>query len=150
MTLVNWRPNRNAFGLQNEMNRLFDHFLGNLPYDERESASSSAWQPRVDIKENDDEFVLFAELPGLKKEDIHVVYKDGVVSIEGERKQVKEDKKENFHRVERFYGKFCRNFELPTLVKQEKINAKYADGILELHLPKADEVKPKEIEVNIS
>lgn len=150
MAITTWKPSRDLMNIQEEMNRLFDRFFSPVRWEEPELASSAAWYPQMDIKENKDEFVVIAEIPGMKKDDIHVVYKDGVLSIEGERKQEKEEKDVNYHRVERQYGKFCRTFQMPTQIKQDQISAKYKDGVLELHLPKAEEVKAKEIEVKVS
>ncbi len=150
MALVRWRPTRDLMTLQEEMNRIFDRFFGPSLLEEREVMTPTTWYPNVDISENKDEFIVTAELPGMKKDDIHITYKDGVLSIEGERKQEKEEKDVNYHRVERTYGKFCRTFQLPTLVQQDKITANYKDGILEIHLPKVEEAKPKEIEVKVS
>lgn len=150
MTIVRWRPMREMLSIQDEMNRLFDRFFVKNPWEEQESIDAVNWYPNMDISENNNEFIVSAELPGLKKEDIHITYTNGTLKIEGERKKVKEEKDTNFHRVERVYGKFCRTFQLPSLIKNDKINADFKDGILRINLPKADEVKPKEIEVKLS
>ena len=104
----------------------------------------------MDISENDDEFVVRAELPGMRKEDVNVTFVNGALKIEGERKHEKEDQKTNYHRVERAYGKFCRVFQIPDEVKSDKISADFKDGLLNIRLPKAEEVKPKAIDVKIS
>jgi HSP20 family protein len=103
----------------------------------------------VDIHEGDKEITLKAELPGIKKEDVHIDVNDGVITLRGERKFEKEDKKENYHRIERSYGSFHRSFTLPSTVDVEKIKAKYKDGILEATLPKTEEAKPKSIPVEV-
>lgn len=150
MALVRWRPTRDLMNIQDEFNRLVERFFSPTVFEEPELMTPTAWYPSVDIKENKDEFVVTAELPGLKKEDIHISYKDGLLTIEGERKKETEEKDVNYHRVERTYGKFSRSFQLPAMVKQDNIDAKYKDGILEIHLPKVEEAKPKEIEVKVS
>jgi len=150
MTVVRWRPMRDIMGIQDEMNRAFDRIFSRDPWEDREDLSSSGWNPSVDISESKDEFVVSAELPGMKKDDIHVTYTNGVLKIEGERKKEKEEKDTNYHRVERTFGKFCRTFQLPTMVQSGKISADFKDGILLIHLPKAEELKPKEIEVKVS
>lgn len=150
MPIVRWRPMRDMLSIQDEMNRLFDRFFIRSPWEEQEGLDAANWYPSMDISENNNEFVVSAELPGLRKEDIHITYTNGTLKIEGERKKDKEEKDTNFHRVERVYGKFCRTFQLPSQIKNDKISADFKDGILKINLPKADEVKPKEIEVKVN
>lgn len=150
MAIVRWRPMRDMMNVQDEMNRLFDRFFGKELWDEDEQVSQMNWFPVVDIKENKDEFAVFAELPGMKKEDVHITFSDGKLVIEGERKKEHEEKEANYHRVERSYGKFCRTFQLPSGIQANKIAADFKDGILKIKLPKSEEVKPKEIEVKVS
>lgn len=150
MTVVRWRPMRDLVSIQDEMNRVFDRFFSRDPWEDREDVSSSGWSPSVDISETKDEFVVSAELPGLKKDDVHITFTNGVLKIEGERRKEKEEKDANYHRVERSFGKFCRTFQLPTMVQSGKISADFRDGILIIHLPKTEELKPKEIEVKVS
>lgn len=150
MAIVRWRPMRDMMNVQDEMNRLFDRFFGKELWDEDEQLSQMNWFPVVDIKENKDEFAVFAELPGMKKEDVHITFSDGKLVIEGERKKEQEEKEANYHRVERSYGKFCRTFQLPSGIQANKIAADFKDGILKIKLPKSEEVKPKEIEVKVS
>lgn len=150
MTLVRWRPARGLFNVQDEMNRAFDRFFSRDVWDDEESVNQSGWYPVVDISENTDEYVLNAEMPGLTKEDIHISFTNGILKLEGERKQEEEKKDTDYHRVERVYGKFCRTFRLPNTVKSDKISADFKDGILSVRLPKVEEVKPKQIEVKIS
>jgi HSP20 family protein len=136
--------------MQDEMNRMFDRFFGRDVSEDQEHYGSIQWHPNVDVSENNDEYLVLAELPGMRKEEIHVTYADGNLKIEGERKQEKEEKDTNYHRVERVYGKFCRNFNIPSAIKNDKISADFKDGVLKIHLPKAEEVKPKQIEVKLS
>lgn len=150
MTLVRWKPTRDLFNIQEEISRMMDRFTSPEIFEESELMYPSRWQFNVDIAETKDEFVVTAELPGLKKDDIHISFKEGTLSIEGERKEEKEEKDKSYHRMERRYGKFCRTFNLGTKVKVDKIDATYKDGILTVHLPKVEEVKPKEIEVKVS
>ena len=150
MAIVRWRPMRDMMNVQDEMNRLFDRFFGKELWDEDEQLSQMNWFPVVDIKENKDEFAVLAELPGMKKEDVHITFSDGKLVIEGERKKEQEENEANYHRVERSYGKFCRTFQLPSGIQANKIAADFKDGILKIKLPKSEEVKPKEIEVKVS
>jgi HSP20 family protein len=150
MALVRWRPTRDLLNIQDEINRLMERFFSPTLFEEPEMMTPTAWYPNVDIKETKDEFIVTAELPGMKKDDIHISYKDGILTLEGERKKETEEKDVNYHRVERVYGKFSRTFQLPALVNQDKINATYKDGILEIHLPKVEDAKPKEIEVKVA
>jgi len=150
MAIVRWRPMRDMMNVQDEMNRLFDRFFGKELWDEDEQLSQMNWFPVVDIKENKDEFTVFAELPGMNKEDVHITFTDGKLVVEGERKKEQEENEANYHRVERSYGKFCRTFQLPSGIQANKIAADFKDGILKIKLPKSEEVKPKEIEVKVS
>jgi HSP20 family protein len=142
MTLVRWSPWRDVVSVQDEMNRLFDGLMRH-----RDGGGVGEWMPAVDISETDDEFIVAADVPGLKNEDIKISVANNVLTLRGERKSVREDKKENFHRVERTYGAFERTFSLPSGVKSENIRAKYKDGVLEVRLPKSKEAKPQEIKV---
>ena len=107
------------------------------------------WSPSADISETDKEYVIRAELPAVKKEDVQVTYDDGVITIKGERKQQKDEKTEKFHRVESFYGSFERSFLLPENANAETIRCESKDGILTVHIPKTETVKqkPKQIAV---
>jgi len=107
------------------------------------------WAPRVDIAETDKEFIIKAELPEVKKEEVSVSVDNGVLTLRGERKQEKEEKGKKFHRIERFYGSFTRSFTLPDNVDETKVDASFKDGMLQLTIPKTKESKPKEIEVKI-
>ena len=135
---------------QDEMNWLFDRFYSRELLDGEEFIHPAQWSPSVDISESKDEFVLSAELPGMSKDDIQVTYVDSSLKIEGERRQEKEEKNVNFHRVERVHGKFCRSFQLPTAIQLNKISADFKDGILTIRLPKVEEDRPKAIDVKIS
>lgn len=150
MTLVRWRPFRDIVSIQDEMNRLFNDFFGRVPSRFEGDWSTSEWTPSVDISETKDDILIKAEVPGMKKEDIKISLQDNVLTLKGERKQEKEEKETNFYRMERSYGSFTRSFNLPTVVQADKIKASYKDGILNVTLPKAEEVKPKQIPIEIS
>ena len=150
MALVRWSPTRELMNIEDEMNRLVERFFGPSLLEEMEMTTPTVWSPRVDIKETKDEFIVSAEVPGMDKKNLHVSYKDGLLTIEGERKQEKEEKDVNYYRVERHYGKFCRTFQIPGEVNEKKINAEYKDGILTVHLPKTEKAKAKEIEIKVS
>ncbi len=151
MALMKWTPFQDLLNVQREMNQLIDRFFSDTPFSEdREAAYLTEWSPDVDIKETKKEFVVQAELPGLKKKDVRITYKDGVLTIEGERKQEKEEKDKNFYRVERRFGKFYRAFQIPGAIKEDQIQAKFKDGVLTIRLPKSEEEKGREIEVKIS
>jgi len=147
MTLVRWRPLRDLWNIQEEMNRAFGSFSGRT---DREELTDGYWAPAVDIAEANDELKFNVEVPGMKKEDVKVTFQDGILTIKGERKQEKEEKDLNFHRMERSYGSFCRSFTLPTMVQGDKIKANYKDGILSISLPKVEEAKPKEITIGVA
>ena len=123
----------------------FDDFFENRLVD-RENISIS---PRINIEETDNEWLVTAELPGVTKDDVKVNFQDGLLTISGEKKSEKEDKNKNFHKVERSYGKFYRSLNVNSSVLADKIDASFKDGILEVTLPKAEEAKPKLIDVKI-
>ena len=131
------------------MNRLFEETLP-ATHKEDEELNLGAFYPAVDIHEGDKEITLKADLPGIKKEDVHLDIDDGVITLKGERKFEKEDKQDNYHRIERSYGSFHRSFTLPSTVDRDKIKAKYSSGILEITLPKTEEAKPKSIPVEVN
>jgi HSP20 family protein len=149
MALIRWDPFREMTSLQERMNRLFSDVRARTPFEEEE-ITRGAWVPAVDIYETNDSLVLKAELPGLTKEDIAVEVKDSTLTLKGEKKFEREVKEENYHRVERSYGSFQRAFTLPGTVEQDKVKAKFKDGILEITLPKVEEAKPKQIKVEVS
>jgi HSP20 family protein len=128
------------------MNRMFDGFFRGT---NDEDCAISSWTPAVDIAEHDNEYSVKVELPGVNKDDVKLTFENNILTIRGEKKQEKETKKENYHRVERSYGSFQRSFTLPAAVKADKIDASYKDGILTVSLPKAEEAKPKQIEVKV-
>jgi HSP20 family protein len=147
-TLTRWTPFRDAFRLQDELNRLLD-YPGRSFAPEGE-ALSTAWAPPVDIYEDAEGITLKAEVPGLNPGEIDVRIENATLTLKGERKLEKEDHKENYRRVERVYGAFSRSFSLPTTVDAEKVRAEHKNGVLSIFLPKREETKPRQIRVNVN
>lgn len=149
MKLTRWSPARDLLRVQDELNRMVDRFFTPDLF-EGSDMNVTAWVPNMDVAENKDQFTVSVELPGLKHDDVHVTLREGVLTIEGERKEEREQKDVQYHRYERRYGKFMRSFQLPTRVEDDKVSANFKDGILTIEIPKAEEVKPKEIKVKVS
>ncbi|GKS58499.1 molecular chaperone [Nitrospira sp.] len=148
MTLVRWDPFRELEEMSDRLNRVFARPAARPSG--KETLTVADWIPTVDISETDGEYLIKAELPEVKKEDVKVSVEDGVLTIQGERRQEKEEKGRKFHRVERSYGSFVRSFTLPESVDEGAVKAEYKDGILNLHLPKTEKVKPKAIDVKVA
>ena len=140
MSLIRWDPFR-------EFNALPARFGGFFGRDWEAPLSTTAWNPSVDIFENDNEVVVKAELPGMNAKDIEVRLENNVLMLKGERRFEKETKEENYHRVEREYGTFSRAFALPAVVNGDKVTAEYKDGILKIVVPKKEDAKPKPIKI---
>lgn len=117
---------------------------------EKEALTVAEWSPLVDIEENEKEYLVKAELPEIKKDEVKVTVENGVLTIAGERKFEKEEKGKKYHRVERSYGSFVRSFTLPEDADGTKVSAEYKDGVLRVHLPKSEQAKPKAIEVKVA
>ena len=133
--------------------RLFTLFKNTQPRNasgEQESLTVSEWTPLVDITEDDKEYLIKAELPEVKKEDVKVTVENGLLTISGERKIEKEEKGKRYHRVERAYGSFVRSFSLPDDADGNRVSADFKDGVLRVHLAKSEHAKPKQIEVKVS
>jgi HSP20 family protein len=107
------------------------------------------WRPAIDVEEKDGTYVVKADLPGLKKKDIHLELRDGYLTMKGERRSEHEENKDNFHRIERTYGSFERTFRVPEGVTEKDIHAKYKDGVLELTVPAPKVEEPKNTEVKV-
>lgn len=146
MAIVRWRPWDEFSSLRRDMNRMMDSFIRGV---EKEDELSGVWSPDVDVKETPDEFIITAELPGMKKDDLKITIQENVLNILGEKRREEEVKGMTYHRVERVYGQFTRSFTLPGVVDASKINAVFKDGVLNLTLPKAPESKPKEVNIKI-
>ena len=149
MTLVKWDPFRELEEMSNQINRLFVR-PSVWQAQNREAMTVADWTPTVDISETEAEYVIKAELPEVKKEDVKITVEDGVLTIQGERRRETEEKAKKFHRVERSYGRFVRTFTLPDSVDETGVKAVYTDGVLNLRLPKSEKAKPKQIEVKVA
>lgn len=144
--LTRWDPFREFSTLQDRMNRLFRDSYG----DREEALTTSTFAPPVDVYEDEHHVTLNIEVPGIEEKDIDVRVENNVLTVHGERKFEKEQKEENFRRVERQYGSFNRSFTLPNTVDTDNIQASYGKGILKIQLSKKAEAKPKQIKVNVS
>jgi HSP20 family protein len=152
MSIVRWEPFAGSPGgdFETLFNRFMPGMFGRWPT--RPAAANGGnfeWAPSADISETDKEYLIRAELPAVKKDDVKVTIDNGVITIEGERKQQKEDKNEKMHRVESFYGRFTRSFSLPDTVDESAIRCESKEGVLTVHIPKAQTQKqqPKQIKV---
>jgi len=141
-SLLSLIPKRENFLTTEVFDRFFDDFNPISMFKEKDE-----WLPAFDISENDKEYVVTAELPGMEVQDIDVTLSDGILTVKGEKKQEHEDKSEDYHRIERRYGSFHRSFRIPGKIKTEGVGANYKDGILRLTLPKTEESETKKIEV---
>ena len=149
MAIVRWLdPFRDLAAIQDRMNQIFEDALARSRGRD-EGLRTGMWTPAVDIYENDEFVVVKAELPGVEKDRISVEVKEGILTLRGERGFDRELKEESYHRIERAYGSFQRSFSLPVSVDQEKVTARFQDGVLEVKLPKKDQEKPKQIEVDV-
>jgi HSP20 family protein len=148
MAIDRWRP----FGdvdfrlgdMQGEMNRLFDRFVGRPT---GAAGGERMWFPAADVCETKDELVLTFDIPGVTEKDIKLSITGDLLTLKGERRF--ESENDTYHRVERVYGRFERSVQLPTMVQPDKVTAKYRDGVLEVKVPKAEEVKPREIKIDL-
>ena len=140
-------PLRGLDRLSESLNRFFTTPFDRLGIDR--PTVTADWLPAVDIEETDKEYLVKTEIPEVKKEDVKVLVEDGTLTIRGERRQEKEEKKTRFHRVERSYGTFFRSFTLPVDADEEKVSAEFVDGMLKVHLPKSENAKPKTVEIKV-
>ena len=145
--LWNWSPVEQLSTLREEINRLFDSPFGELT---RHMELFNGWTPALDVYEDKDNLIVKAELPGMKREEIDISFHDGTLTITGERKYEEKNEDAETYRAERFFGKFHRTLALPKPVQSDKATATYKDGILTVTLPKTEEAKPKQIQVNVS
>jgi HSP20 family protein len=141
---TNWSPFDRLASFRDEINRLFD----GAPT--RDSGLTGGWAPSLDVYDEKDRFLVSVELPGLKKEEIGLSVHDGVLTVSGERKHEREGREGETFRSERYFGKFQRSVTLPAAVNTADVTATYKDGVLLIDLPKAEEAKPKQIQVNVS
>ena len=150
MAIVRWEPFRDLVSIQDRMNRIFDEAFRGGRSNEEEWALGGSWAPPVDIYEHDGNLVLKAELPGIDPKDVDVRVENNVLTLRGERKLDQEVKRENCHRVERAYGTFSRSFTLPSIVDTTNIKAEFKEGVLRVTMPKREEAKPKQIQIQIN
>jgi HSP20 family protein len=146
MEVVTWTPFESLNKVQSRINGLFDENFGrSWP----NAAAGRAWYPAVDILESKEAYLLRAELPGMNKEDFNLELKEGTLTLTGERKANKPAEGVEYRSVERVNGKFVRSFTLPETVRHDGIQATYKDGILEVHIPKAEQAKPRQIQISV-
>ena len=152
-TLGKWDPFKELDYLQNRIGHLFDHNHNHKPAESSEAELTRAdWAPVVDITEDDHGYQIEAELPRVKKEDVKLRVANGQLSISGERafKRETQDDARKYHRVERSYGRFVRNFRLPEDVEADRVKAEFSEGVLTVSIPKSEKSKPKEIDIKIN
>lgn len=148
MSVMRWDPFRDLLSIQDEMNQLFRRTMGQADAGSgRESEAQVRWAPALDILERDDAFVVHVEVPGVKQDDLEITLDDGVLTVSGQRNFTQETEKEQYHRVERRYGAFRRSITLPSRTKADDIEATFEDGVLQIVVPKAEEAKPRRIQV---
>ena len=148
MAITRWDPFSEVASLQNRMNSLFQDF-SRTQGGENDLLTTAGFVPPVDVYEDEHKIVLKLEVPGIKQDEIDVRLENSTLTVRGERKFEKEEKEENFHRIERRYGTFYRAFTLPTTIDSENVKAHYDAGILKLELSKRAEAKPKQIKIGI-
>ena len=149
MNLVRFDPFRELEEMSSRLSRFFGQPATRRPGEE-DGAFFADWAPAIDLQETDKEYLLKADLPDVKKDDVKIDVRDGVLTVEGERKQEKEEKGKKFHRIERSYGKFVRRMALPTDVDDQQIAAEFKDGVLSVHLPKSASAKPRAIDIKVA
>ncbi|HLH34901.1 MAG TPA: Hsp20/alpha crystallin family protein [Alloacidobacterium sp.] len=147
MAITRWDPFRDVLALQNRMNSLFQDFARGQG--EADALTTASFVPPVDIYEDEHKVVLKLEVPGMKQDDFDIQVENHTLTIRGERKFEKEEKEENFHRIERRYGSFFRSFTVPNTVNTESVQASYDAGVLRIELEKRPEAKPKQIKVGV-
>lgn len=148
MNLTRWDPFRELEDMSARLNRFFGRSAQPRQIAD-DGLTLAAWTPAMDVQETEGEYLIKADLPDVKKDDVRVEIQDGMLSVSGERRQEKEEKGKKFHRVERAYGRFERRLALPTEVDAKKIAAEFKDGVLQVHLPKAPTARPQSIPIAV-
>jgi len=146
MELVPWKPFKEVSTLRKEMDNLLSKFFGKPSLAE---AFGEEWSPTLDVSETGNSIIVKAELPGLEAKDIDVSLSGDLLTIKGEKRKEEEEKGEQYHYSERYYGSFQRSFRLPTTIKSDKIEASFEKGVLKITLPKTEEAKKKEIKIKV-
>lgn len=149
MALVRLYPAPGVGSIAEEIDRALAHFIGTAKTEKESRKDVVNWHPRADIRETKDNFFLTFELPGVNKDDIHIHYEDGLLKVEGERKQDEALEETRYLREERRFGKFSRAFKVNAKVQGDKIDAEFKNGLLTISLPKAEEIKPKDIKIKV-
>jgi len=147
IAIERWRPFGSVAGWDSEVSRLFDGFFGK-PTAMSTGNGERTWAPALDVYETKDDIVLNFELPGVREKDVTLSITGDLLTLKGERAFDRDVKEDSYHQVERVFGKFERSVRLPMAVQPEKVRATYRDGVLEVRLPKAEEVKPREIKID--
>jgi len=145
-TVAVWEPFRDLRNVHSEMDRLFSSLW---PRSDQELTNGRLWTPAIDVYEDKEQIVVKAELPGVRKEDVSISLTEDTLTLKGERKYEKEEKKENYYRLEGSYGGFVRTIEIPRPVKADAVKAEFKDGVLKIVLPKADDSKTREIKIDV-
>jgi HSP20 family protein len=148
VTIVRWEPLRELSSLQNEMNRLFNTVF-DAPATGGNGGQARRWVPAMDLLETDEHFVLRADLPGMREQDVAIELEDNVLTLSGERKAEHEDRQEGYYRVERAFGSFSRSLTLPKGIDPESVTASFDNGVLEVRIPKPEERKPRKISIGV-
>ncbi len=147
MAVIRWEPVRELHSLQQEMNRLFGSFLE--PPTTGAATAGRQWIPAMDLVEREDHFVLRADLPGVREEDVKIELEDTVLTVSGERLTEREERREGYHRIERATGAFRRSLTLPEGVDAESIKASFETGVLEITIPKPQQRQPQRVQINL-
>jgi HSP20 family protein len=147
MALVRWDPTRELDALQGDMNRLFDSFFQGRGNSRRGAGGLQRWIPPMDLTEDEQQFVLRADLPGVERGDVDIEVKDDVLTISGERRSEHEDKGEGFYRMERSFGRFSRSIDLPSGVEAGAVSADFENGVLEVRIPKPAQAQPTKVAI---
>lgn len=150
MAIVKWDPFRELEEMSERLNRVFNRPALSRAGNGKETMTAADWSPVVDVMETEKDYVIKAELPEVKKDDVKITVQDGVLTIHGERKSETEEKGKRFHRIERAYGTFVRSFSVPDSVDEANVTAEFTDGVLSLRLPKTEKARPRAIEVKVS
>jgi HSP20 family protein len=147
MALVRWAPARDLYPVQSEINRLFNSFFDTATPVAHANRLRRGWMPALDVVENEQDYVLRADLPGLSEGDVKIEVKDNVLTISGERKSETEERKDGYHRIERSFGSFSRSLSLPEGVDPQSVTATFDKGVLEVHVPKPALPQPHTVEI---
>ena len=149
-TLAHWNQYRELEALHQSLGSLFSRSPVPRPEGQEEPMRVADWAPVVDISEDNQEYLIKAELPEVKKEDVKITMADGMLTITGDRKFEKEENGKKYHRVERAYGSFGRSFSLPDDASPAKVTADFKDGVLKVHLAKNEKSRPQQVEIGVS